>query len=60
MVQTLSPLVLQKIESMDVDENLKDVIKELLMCEARNGNTYPEGKLREFNVIISKGMSDED
>ena len=60
MVQTLSPLVLQKIESMDIDENLKDVIKELLMCEAKNGNTYLEGKLRDFDVIISKGMPDED
>ena len=45
---------------MDADEKMKEVIKELLLCEARNGNTYPEGKIREFNVIISRGMPDED
>ncbi len=60
MVQTLSPLVLQKIDSLDEDKELKDVIKELLLCEAREGNTYPKGKMREFNVIISKGMPNDN
>ena len=60
MVQTLSPLVLQKIESMEISEGLKEVIKELLLCEAKNGDTYPKGKLSEFNVIISRGMSNDN
>ncbi len=60
MVQSLSPLVLQKIESMDIDENLKKVVENLLLCEAKYDNSYPEGKRREFLQIISKGMPNED
>lgn len=60
MVQVLSTLVTNKIESMGLDDDMKDVVKKLLICELEHGDSSTEGKKNEVLSIIIKGMPDDN
>jgi len=54
MIQYISPLVAKKIESMDLDKNIKEILEELIKIEASYGDNHSvkKQKIKNFRETI--------
>ncbi|MCB5279693.1 MAG: hypothetical protein M0Q19_08285 [Candidatus Cloacimonetes bacterium] len=54
----INPLVEKKIESMDIDENMKKILEEIIDIEASHGNNanVKKVKIKSFRDAITKRM----